>query len=304
MELPRHSLTKSLILAIFAGIFCFRALSSYQTANPRNDFHFSLIGDRTGDAQPQIYGRVFREVDLLRPDFILNVGDTIQGGNDAKAPQEWAELRSLWKRYGNYPIYFTPGNHDIWNKASEDLYVKETGFKPFYSFDYQDTHFTVLDNSRTRELSEEQLKFLDDDLKANANKNPKFVIFHRDYWIAPLKAGADLPLHQIVKKHGVKHVISGHGHRFVRIVRDGIAYMEVGSSGGGMKGKLVAGMGFRDGCFYHHIWARVKGDQVMFTVRELDGQFGSGRMFNAEEWDENGPKFETGDPALNSKPQT
>jgi predicted phosphodiesterase len=301
----RHGLVKWLVLATFAGVFCIRGLSSYMQATPRNDFHFSLIGDRTGGAQPQIFGRVWREVDLLRPDFIVNVGDTIEGGREDRAAAEWAELRPMWKRYSRYPLYFTPGNHDIWSKASEELYVKETGFKPYYSFDYQDAHFTVLDNSRHPNLAEDQLTFLESDLKANANKNPKFVIFHRPFWIQPLTAGdTSFPLHRIVKQYGVQHVISGHGHRFVRIVRDGVVYMEVGSSGGNMTGNLKQGLGFRSGIFYHHIWGRVKGDQVSFTVKEIDGMFGAGRMFDAAEWDENGPKFEVADPGVSGKPQT
>jgi len=303
-DIPRQSLAKWLVAAVFVGIFTFRAFSSYQGANPRNDFHFSIIGDRTGGAQPQIFGRVWREVDLLRPDFVLNVGDTIEGGRDDRAVQEWAEMKSLFQRYGRYPLYFTAGNHDIWSKSSEELYVKETGFKPYYSFNYQDAHFTVLDNSRVQGLPDDQLEFLEQDLKANANKNPKIVVFHRDYWIRLLNNGdTSFPLHQLAKKYGVQHIISGHGHRFVRIVRDGITYMEVGSSGGNLGG-WKRGEGFAQGWFYHHVWARVKDDRVTFTVKELDGAFGSGRMFNAEDWDEKGPRFDNADPAITSKPQT
>ncbi|MBI3208163.1 MAG: metallophosphoesterase [Candidatus Solibacter usitatus] len=300
---PRNSIIKWLVAVIFAGCFFLRTLPS-QTSS-RNDFHFAIIGDRTGDAQPQIFGRVWREVDLMHPDFVLNVGDTIQGGGDAAAEKQWAELRPLWKRYSHYPLYFTAGNHDIFSKASEELYVKETGRQPFYSFDYQDAHFTILDNSRVRDMSEEQLAFLEKDLKANRNKNPKIVVFHKDYWIGLLRGGNnDFPLHKIVRDNGVKHVISGHGHNFVRIVRDGVAYMEVGSSGGGMKGKFLRGAGFKEGCFYHHVWARVQGGEVKFTVKELDGQFGKGRMFAAEDWDEKGPHFDISDPSIDGKPQT
>ncbi len=304
-DLPRQSLAKWLALAIFVAAFTFRAFSNYQGGNPRNDFHFSIIGDRTGGAQPQIFGRVWREVDLLRPDFVLNVGDTIEGGDDDTAAAEWAEMKTLFQRYGRYPLYYTAGNHDIWSRESEDLYVKETGFKPYYSFNYQDAHFTVLDNSRTNGMPEDQLRFLEEDLKANAGKNPKIVVFHRDYWIRLLRNGDNsFPLHQIVKKYGVQHVISGHGHRFVRILRDGVTYMEVGSSGGNMAGGWKRGQGFAEGWFYHHIWARVKDGRVTFTVKELDGTFGKGRMFNAEEWDENGPRFDISDPGIKDNPQT
>ncbi len=84
-----------------------------------NDFRFSILGDRTGDAQPGVYERIWSELDALHPDFVINVGDTIQGGNDATAAAEWRALVRLG-RY-RYPIFFTPGNHDIWSPASVRL---------------------------------------------------------------------------------------------------------------------------------------------------------------------------------------
>ena len=80
--------------------------------------------------------------------------------------------------------------------------------------------------------------------------------------------------------------------------------MEVGSSGGTMRGKLVRGEGFREGCFYHHVWATVEGGRVSFSVREIDGQYGQGRMFDAADWNEDGPQFDTGDPAISKHPET
>jgi len=293
-------LAAALVVLVFGGVIVTRAVTE-----PKNDFRFTILGDRTGGAQPEIYGRIWREVDLMHPDFVINVGDTIQGGRDADLNAQWSELRPLFQRYSHYPLYFTPGNHDVFNDTSKALYEKESKRPTFYSFDYQEAHFTVLDNSRTNDLTEDQIKFLEKDLEANKDKRPKFVFFHKPYWIAPLKLGSgDFPLHQLAKKYGVEHIISGHGHVFVRIVRDGIAYMEVGSSGGTMEKALEQGHGFKEGRFYHHVWVRVKGSKAMMSVKELDGPKGAGRMFNAEDWDENGPKFEVADPAASSKPTT
>ena len=301
--MPRHNRSWAaapLAAVLFAAPFVIRAFTE-----PKNDFHFSLLGDRTGGAEPQVFGRVWREIDLLHPDFVLTVGDAIEGHDDEIAAQEWRDLRPVWQRYKHYPIYFTAGNHDVWNELSRKLYEQETRRPLQYSFDYQEMHFTVLDNSRTAELSAEQLQFLEDDLNRNASRRPKLVVFHKPYWIAALeKHGTNFPLHRIAKKYGVEHIVSGHGHRFVRMVREGIAYMEVGSSGGTMRGKLVRGEGFAQGCFYHHVWARVKGSKIEFTVKEIDGPMGQGRMFSADDWDEKGPKFDTGDPALSEKPAT
>jgi len=294
----RHSLAAVLVLVLFGGVIATRAVTE-----PKNDFRFSILGDRTGGAQPQIYGRVWREVDMLHPDFVINVGDTIEGGKEFE--KQWLELRPIWERYSHYPLYFTPGNHDVFSDESRELYTKESKRPSYYSFNYQDAHFTVLDNSQTTDLTEDQIRFLDQDLEKHKDRNPKFVFFHKPYWIGLLKLGStDFPLHQVVKKHGVKHVISGHGHQFVRIVRDGIAYMEVGSSGGQMRRALEMGHGFKEGRFYHHVWGRVQGSKVMLTIKEIDGAKGAGRMFKAEDWDEDGPKFDVGDPAVNTDPAT
>jgi hypothetical protein len=288
-------ITGAAVVLLFGSVIGLRAL-----AEPKNDFRFSIIGDRTGGAQPEIYGRIWREIDLLHPDFVINVGDTIQGGRDELASEQWQDLRPLWRRYNHFPLYFTPGNHDVWSDASVELYKKQTGRPTFYGFNYQDAHFTVLDNSRSLDLTEPQLAFLEADLKANQDRRPKFVFFHKPYWIAFLKLGSgEFPLHQIAKKYGVSYVISGHGHQFVRMIRDGIVYMEVGSSGGRMKASE-----FAQGWFYHHVWGRVKGSKVELSVKELDGPAGKGRMFKSEDWDQNGPKFQIDDPAGTEKPKT
>ena len=288
-------LAGSLVTLLFAAVIGLRAL-----AEPKNDFRFSIVGDRTGTAMPEIYGRIWREIDLMHPDFAINVGDTIEGGKDELAESQWQDLRPVWQRYGHFPLYFTPGNHDIWSERSLEVYQKETGRPSYYSFNYQDAHVTVLDNSRSLDLTDSQLKFLEDDLKANQERRPKFVFFHKPYWIAFLKLGSgEFPLHQLAKKYGVGYVISGHGHQFVRLSRDGIVYMEVGSSGGQMKGE-----GFEKGFFYHHVWGLVKGSKVELSVKELDGPAGKGRMFRAEDWDDKGPKFAVDDPASTEKPKT
>jgi 3',5'-cyclic AMP phosphodiesterase CpdA len=255
-------------------------------AESKNDFRFAIIGDRTGTAMPGIYERVLNEVGLNNPDFAINVGDTIEGVKDELAESQWREVRPIWSRY-RFPFYFTPGNHDIWSERSLQIYKKETGRPNFYSFNYQDAHFTVLDNSRTLELDDDQLKFLEEDLKANRERSPKFVFFHKPYWIAFLMLGSgEFPLHQLATKYGVGYIVSGHGHQFMRMTRDGITYMAVGSSGAKLKGE-----GFAQGWFYHHVQGVVKGSKVELTVKELDGPTTKGRVFRAEEWDRSGPKF-------------
>ncbi len=299
-RLKRNWIAGCLAVTLLLGVAAFRA-----TAEPDNDFHFSIVGDRTGSAAAQVYGRVWREVDMLHPAFVINVGDTIQGGGDDKNDEQWKEIRTLFDRYKQYPLYLVPGNHDVFSAASEKAFVRETGRPLSYSFNYQNAHFTVLDNSRGLELSAAQLEFLEADLARHQAQRPKFVFFHKPFWIPLVGVGSgEFALHKLAKKYGVDYVVSGHGHTFMRLPFDGVVYMQVGSSGGSLDRKFERGAGFRDGMFYHHVWAYVKGGKVSLTVKELDGMRGQGRMFRAEDWDERGPHFDTGDPALTDKPTT
>ncbi len=242
----------------------------------QNDYRFAILGDRTGDAQPGVYEQIWREIDAWHPDFAINAGDTIQGNNDATAAAEWRALRPLWQR-GGFPMYFTPGNHDIWSPASRRIFERETRHPPFYSFDYQDAHFTVLDNSQGSEfsmgLNSGQMEFLDRDLSEYRSQPIKFVFFHKPFWLIPVKLqSGHFPFHELISKYGVQWVISGHGHQYVRAVQDGVTYLEAPSSGGKLKGQ-----GFDRGWFYGWVQVTVKGAKAEMSVKEVGAPFGKGR---------------------------
>src|SRR6202030_724177 len=94
------------ICAALLGLTGFAGRSASNETN--NDFRFSILGDRTGDAEPQIYESVWRDVGVLHPDFVINVGDSIQGGNDATAEAEWRARPPVWDP-SQLPQFFTPG---------------------------------------------------------------------------------------------------------------------------------------------------------------------------------------------------
>ena len=81
------------------------------------------------------------------------------------------------------------------------------------------------------------------------------------------------------------YVITGHGHFFARIVRDGVAYMQMGSSGAKITPE------FAQGVFYQHASVQVREAGARIRIKELDAPFGKGRSFAAEDWDGNGPRF-------------
>src|SRR6478672_11754780 len=134
-------------------------------AAPAANFHFVLLGDRTGEAQSGVYERIWRELAAAQPDFVLSSGDTIQGSNDATAETEWREVRRAIEPYRRIPLYLAPGNHDIWSDTSERLFRKYAERAPHYSFDSGGAHFTVLDNSRSDGWPSGELEWLEADLR-------------------------------------------------------------------------------------------------------------------------------------------
>src|SRR3954449_10776651 len=140
---------------------------------------FTILGDRTGSVQPGVFEQVWRETAAEQPAFVVTVGDAIEGLVDGKAAGHWEEVQRILRPYSKIPLYMTPGNHDIWSAASEALFRKNSGRAPHFSFDQGGAHFTVLDNSRSDELAEAEIAFLEADLKANASRPVKVIVSHR-----------------------------------------------------------------------------------------------------------------------------
>ena len=124
------------------------------------DFRFAILGDRTGEAQPGVYEEALREANISHPDFIINVGDSIEGGNDGSVDMEWQQFFKSTAPLSPGRMFFTPGNHDVWSAVSAKAYQQYTKHALHYSFDFKQAHFTVLDDSRSDQLSPDEIAYL------------------------------------------------------------------------------------------------------------------------------------------------
>ncbi|MDH5684413.1 MAG: metallophosphoesterase [candidate division WOR-3 bacterium] len=226
------------------------------------NFSFVVIGDRTAGAKNEIFERVIEETKILAPDFIVNVGDLIEGyTKDLKTVQsEWnyilGQLKSTDVQY-----YLTPGNHDIWDVKSASIYVQRFG-KTYYSFDYEKSHFIIIDNSRYNSVSEmpqEQLIWLEQDLTKHKKAHFTFCFMHKPFWKDVVQADV---LHRIFRQGGVDYVFSGHDHHYLNMVRDSIVYIQVGPSGSRFKVYSTE----EQGAFQNYLMVKVKNDKVKITV--------------------------------------
>ncbi|MBV9504551.1 MAG: metallophosphoesterase [Acidobacteriia bacterium] len=232
-------------------------------------FRFVLIGDRTGEAAPGIYERVWQQAAAANPAFVLSAGDTIEGLNDATASAEWLQVGEILKPYQQIPLYLTPGNHDIWSALSEELFRRYARHPPHYSFDYAQAHFTILDNSRSEQLPAEELAYLEKDLEAHAAQPLKFVVSHRPFWLLDAAFGnREFPFHKLAKRYGVRYVLAGHLHQMLHIDLDGITYVSLPSAGGHLR---VSGA-YEDGWFFGHTLVEVRGMEVKLEIQRLNGE--------------------------------
>ena len=193
-------------------------------------------------------------------------GDTIQGGNDATAASEWRALRPLWDRY-RYPLYFTPGNHDIWSPASRAVYEQQTRRPAFYGFNYQNAHFTVLDNSQSPDLSgdlsDRQMQFLARDLAQNRDRDPEVCFLPQAVLAYPGEI-SKRPFSFSSIDRQVRRALRGQRPRTpVRARRAGWRHV----SGSAQLGRQAERAGLRQGWFYGHVLVTVKGSNVDMAVQ-------------------------------------
>jgi predicted phosphodiesterase len=231
------------------------------------DFDFVILGDRTGDHVPGVYGEIVDEVNLLRPDVVVTVGDQIEGYTE-----DVPTLEAQWDEYWDIadkveaPLYVCPGNHDIYNDVMLDEWKKRTYVDPCYSFDYEGAHFVILDTGRW-ESSEEWLEesgyreWLEKDLAKHKKDRMTIVIYHKPYWYDTLADGQPDPLHEIFKENGVDAVFNGHYHLYASAEYDGIPYTMVGTSGGGIEEEAEY-----LGVYFQYVWCTVRDDELAWTV--------------------------------------
>jgi hypothetical protein len=248
---------------------------------PDAPLHFAILGDRTGETTPGIYEAVWRAVSAAKPAFVVGVGDSIQGGHDATAPDEWLEFEHLLEPFRKTPYFPAPGNHDVWSETSAKLFTVHSGHPLHYSFDNGRAHFTILDNSRGDILQPDELAFLEEDLKAHEAQPVKMIVSHRPSWLLNVvMRNPGFPLQQLAKKYGVCCIIAGHLHEMLHGTLDGIDYISAPSAGG----HLRASGKYEDGWFYGYIAATVSNNKVSFEVKELPSPNGEGRVTPLSAW--------------------
>lgn len=244
-------------------------------ARAANDsYRFIVVGDRTGGCIGGVFSEIIDEVVLFDPDFVMCVGDLIHGYTDDTLAlhAQWDTLLDIVEKLP-CPFYFVAGNHDINNLTDRQIYEQRTGLRRYYSFDYKNSHFIILDNTMTywnppQEMDEEQMTWLKHDLKKYKKTENIFVFYHLPSYLYALQQEEDDPLMDLFERYNVTIVFSGHHHTYSYLSHNGIEYINVGSSGGG-----VDDFDMGRGHFFHYIHVSVRGSEQSTAIIRKNNVF-------------------------------
>ena len=242
--------------------------------NDPQRFHIAIMTDRTGGHRPGVWETGVEKVNLLRPEFVVSVGDLIEGYTEdiVEIERQWTEFLGFIDKM-EMKFFFVPGNHDVTNPTMHKIWREHFG-KEWYSFDYKGVHFVALNSEDPNaHLGEEQLAWLEQDLKDHADARWTLLFFHKPLWVyADRETAAGNPdptnWRKVEKMLGGRPhtVFAGHVHHYVQYDRNGMNYFHLATTGGGSQLR-----GIPYGEFDPVTWLTMEKDGPRVTHLLLDG---------------------------------
>ncbi len=233
-------------------------------------FTFAIFSDLTGGEREHIFKIAVAQLSLLRPEFIINVGDLIEGGTEdlAEIDRQWNSFNERANR-AKAPVFYVGGNHDLTGAVLQGVWDERYG-RSYYHFTYKNTLFLVLDTEdNTPEKMQEILEARNEALKiaeeegwdafaetkyANMPENPAgnisaeqsryflnaidenpdvlwtFLFMHKSPWLRE-----DLTAFTAIEDALAERpytVFNGHVHAYEQIERRGRDYIRLATTGG------------------------------------------------------------------------
>jgi hypothetical protein len=210
-------------------------LAGWRGAAPNSPdaFRFIVISDRTGGHEEGAWERAIVEVNRLKPDFVVCVGDLIEGYKEDEAVLRgmWDEFETLTSRL-DAPFFYCCGNHDVTGEWPRKIYTQRHGVqgRTYYSFNYRSCHFVVLDSEAivngNATVADAQWAWLEKDLAAARHAAHVFVLFHH-----PLYTESQWARLRGLLDPARTTVFNGHRHTLSYDVEDGVPYYVLSGTG-------------------------------------------------------------------------
>jgi len=213
-------------------------VTPYTSLDLNNDpevFRFAVVSDNAGGPRQGIFAEAMAKLNLLQPEFVVGVGDYIEGYEDTAE-----QLNIQWERFMadiaplEVPLFLVPGNHDMGRPLWNEVYKARFG-RTYYHFVYKNVLFLCLatndgPNNGTG-IGPEQIAYAARVLAEHPDVRWTLVFQHKPLWndekdegwkqLAGLLAGRKCT------------VFCGHTHEYLSQERDGISFITLATTGGG-----------------------------------------------------------------------
>jgi 3',5'-cyclic AMP phosphodiesterase CpdA len=233
-----------LIWTVAGGIPRSSIIGSIANAATTEGFSFAQISDShigfSRDPNTDTPGTLAAACELLKaapqkPSLVLHTGDVSHLSKEA-------EFDTAEKIIGaaGFEMHYVPGEHD-WIEADGKPFVarfqkgtQQSGEGGYYSFDQEGVHFVGLNNVANLkagglgDLGDEQLVWLENDLKGRSASQPIVLFAHIPLWTVYEKWGWGTEdggrALELTKRFGSVTVLNGHIHQIMQKVEGNVAF--------------------------------------------------------------------------------
>ena len=190
------------------------------------------------EANPDVAGTLKRTIDFVnampvKPALTLHTGDITH----LSKPEEFDLAQQLLSGLNITELHTTPGEHDVTDGPGAEYFTrfgKASGGKGHYSFDHQGVHFIALVNVMNFKanglgaLGDDQLAWLENDLKGRSASTPIVVFAHMPMWTIyepwGWGTGDSGQAMSSLRRFGSVTVLNGHIHQIVQQVEGNISF--------------------------------------------------------------------------------
>jgi hypothetical protein len=209
-----------------------------------DEFRFAVVTDRTGSHRDGVFESAMPKLNLVRPEFVVSVGDLIEGYTDDPVvlDQQWDEIQASVARL-EMPFFYAPGNHDMSNAVMAEAWHARFG-PSYYHFVYKDALFLVLNSELFGMVHDPktplpgpwtqaaQMAFVERVLAEKANARWTFVFLHQPLWDTREIHPDWLRVEQLLGQRPYT-VFAGHHHRYTERQRNERSFITLATTGGG-----------------------------------------------------------------------
>jgi hypothetical protein len=234
-----------------------------------NRFMFAIFSDLYGGEREGVFAVAMDQLQMLRPELVLNIGDLILGGTEDldRLGADWDEFDA--KIAGmTAPVFNIGGNHDLTNPVMREFWENRYGAR-YYHFVYKDVLFLMLDSEdletqrmqevyqararaietfqsdpgqwteteyfnmperRTGAIRAEQANYFRQVIADNPDVRWTFLLMHKPVWRDD--DAAEFQSIESTLSDRPYTVINGHYHSYSLTERNGRDYIHLGTTSG------------------------------------------------------------------------